>query len=96
MEHNCREGAFNLELAVAQVADTIRRHLLDVMPPGVPPVEGLTEPLIMNLARHVVMLRCEYGRSANSREPHEYVPDEDHGGCTICGEGVCHHLHVEC
>jgi len=86
---------YDLDLAVEQVAETIRRHLIEVLPDGVAPVIGLTEPLVLNLARHIVMLRMEYGKLDEPEDPHEYEPDEEHAGCAVCGHGVCHYLHVE-
>jgi hypothetical protein len=60
VEDSHAPGEFDEQLAVTQIAATIRRHLVTVPPVG-PPVEGLTDALVLNLARHLVTARDVYG-----------------------------------
>jgi hypothetical protein len=47
-------GEFDEQLAVTQIAATIRRHLVTVPPVG-------PDDLVLNLARHLVTARDVYG-----------------------------------
>lgn len=44
-----------------QISEAIRRHLVEV-PPTDEPVTGLTDELVLNLARHIVLCLPVYGR----------------------------------